>query len=341
MIIDIRKFIQQRESTWRELEKELDAHEEKYGKGWEVHRLENLYSLYHTTCSDLAQAQSSASDPELIEHLEALVSRAYGHIYRRRARFRWTSLVDWSYQGFPQAFRTHLRYFWASLLLTLSGALLGGFLVIQEPATKQTLFGNTFSHLLGDPSDRVAQEESSDGEQNAHQASFSSQLMTHNIRVSLFALSLGLLWGLGTVILLFYNGAILGAVCIDYILAGESEFLAGWLLPHGIIEIPAIIIAGQAGLMLAQAMLGWNDPHELGERLRRIRNDIACLIGGIALMLVWAGLVESYLSQTHEPAIAYTTKIAFGLIEGICFATFLILAGKKSIFKRSKKELNT
>jgi len=44
--------------------------------------------------------------------------------------------------------------------------------------------------------------------------------------------------GLGTIILLFYNGVILGAVVVDYILAGQATFLLGWLLPHGSFEIP-------------------------------------------------------------------------------------------------------
>ena len=56
--------------------------------------------------------------------------------------------------------------------------------------------------------------------------------------------------------MLFYNGVILGAVTVDYIRAGETKFLLGWLMPHGVIEIPAILIAGQAGLLLAFALIG-------------------------------------------------------------------------------------
>ena len=68
--------------------------------------------------------------------------------------------------------------------------------------------------------------------------------MTHNIKVSILTFAMGMTYGLGTIILLFYNGVILGAVAFDYILAGESIFLVGWLLPHGSIEIPAIFNPG-------------------------------------------------------------------------------------------------
>jgi hypothetical protein len=45
-------------------------------------------------------------------------------------------------------------------------------------------------------------------------------------------------------------------------------------------------------------------------------------------MLVWAGLVESYLSQYHEPAIPYWLKIAFGLAEGGLLAWYYLHAGR-------------
>ena len=64
-------------------------------------------------------------------------------------------------------------------------------------------------------------------------ATFSAQLMTHNTKVSIFTLALGMTWGFGTILMLFYNGVILGAVAVDYILGGQTKFLLGWLMPHG------------------------------------------------------------------------------------------------------------
>ena len=75
--------------------------------------------------------------------------------------------------------------------------------------------------------------------------------------VQVLVLAMGMTWGIGTILLIFYNGVILGAVAIDYILAGQTKFLMGWLMPHGVIEIPAVLIAGQAGFVLARALIGW------------------------------------------------------------------------------------
>ena len=79
-------------------------------------------------------------------------------------------------------------------------------------------------------------------------------------------------WGVGTFIMLFYNGVALGAIVVDYIRDGQTKFLLGWLLPHGVVEIPAILIAGQAGLILAFALVvvltpahaGWAPPAYAG-----------------------------------------------------------------------------
>jgi uncharacterized membrane protein SpoIIM required for sporulation len=136
-------------------------------------------------------------------------------------------------------------------------------------------------------------------------------------------------YGIGTIVILFYNGIILGLVGLDYILAGQLVFLLGWLLPHGSIEIPAILLAGQGGLVLGHALIGRGDRAPLGRRLRAVGGDVMTIIGGVAVMLVWAGFVESFLSQYHEPVIPYWLKIAFGLTElgGLCW--FLGTRGKE------------
>ncbi len=163
-----------------------------------------------------------------------------------------------------------------------------------------------------------------------NRSAFAATLMTHNIRVSIGAMALGLTFGFGTLVMLFYNGVILGAVSLDYLLAGEGTFLAGWLLPHGAIEIPAVLLAGQAGLVLGQAMLGWGRAEGLRERVREVSPNLLTLIGGVAVMLVWAGIVEAFFSQYHEPVLPYWLKISFGAAELVGLALFLIWAGRRA-----------
>lgn len=185
-----------------------------------------------------------------------------------------------------------------------------------------------FEHLRGSPSERVAREQEERGERLSDgKARFSGMLMTHNTRVTLTAMALGMSWGIGTLVLLFYNGVILGAVAVDYVLAGQTTFLLGWLLPHGAVEIPAILVGGQAGFVLAGALLGRGQRLPLAARLRAVAPDVVTLCFGAALMLVWAGIVEAFLSQYHEPVLPYFVKIAFGSVELAALAWYLFRAG--------------
>jgi len=115
---------------------------------------------------------------------------------------------------------------------------------------------------------------------------------------------------------------------VDYLLAGQGVFLAGWLLPHGVIEIPAILVGATGGFVLARAVIGRDDGRPLAARLRAVADDVATLAAGTALMLVWAGVVEAYLSQYHEPAIPYALKIAFGVVEFGLLVAYLGWVGR-------------
>src|SRR5205823_12120293 len=84
---------------------------------------------------------------------------------------------------------------------------------------------------------------------------------------------------------------------------------------------------GQAGLMLALALIGWGKRIPLKSRLREVSQDLVTLIFGLGLLLVWAGFVEAFLSQYHEPVIPYSVKIAFGLVELILLSLFLAKSG--------------
>jgi uncharacterized membrane protein SpoIIM required for sporulation len=103
------------------------------------------------------------------------------------------------------------------------------------------------------------------------------------------------------------------------------------LLPHGSIELPAIMVAGQAGFVLGAALLGWRSRAPLRARLRAISQDLLTLTGGLGLMLVWAGVVEAFFSQFHEPVLPYSLKIAFGLCELVLLFVYLGWAGRPRI----------
>jgi uncharacterized membrane protein SpoIIM required for sporulation len=329
MILDLEKFTAAARPHWEELGAMLHRFEvDSTHRFADLAEAQRFYYLYQRAASDLARLTTFSAEAEVRQRLDALVGRAYAELHsaREAGESHWRPF-DWFFRIFPQTFRRHIGAFWLSLLITIAGCALGGFALARDAEAKQTLL--PYGHGNMDPNERVAREEQRGGKHmSGRKASFSAELMANNIRVSITALALGLTWGIGTVVVLFYNGVILGGICIDYLSAGEGTFLAAWLLPHGSIEIPAILLAGQGGLMLARALIGWGQRVSFSRRLRAILPDLATLCGGIAVMLIWAGIIESFLSQYHAPVLPYSAKIAFGLVQLALLVAFLTFAGR-------------
>jgi uncharacterized membrane protein SpoIIM required for sporulation len=322
VIINLQSFVLKERPFWDELEKCLQLLEQQSRAHLTLQQARRLHYLYERASAALAQVHTFSGDPDLQRYVESLVARAYAAIHamdRPRRRFR---PIHWFFGTFPATFRAHLNCFWLSCAITLVGIAFGGGAIALDPDAKAVLM--PFEHLQGDPADRVKHEEQGSGtHSDAMHGTFAAMLMTHNTQVAILALALGVTWGMGTIVLLFYNGVILGAVAVDYIHAGQSTFLAGWLLPHGSIEIPSILIAGQAGLLLGWTMIGRQSRLPLKQRLRQIMPSLVTLILGTAILLVWAGIVESFLSQYHQPVLPYWLKISFGCVELVLLAMLL------------------
>ncbi len=329
MIVNLEHFIATERPRWERLDAMLRKLADDPWRVMPLDEARELEGLYQRACADLARLRTYSTDPAARGYLERLVARGYAEIHGERATRKRLRPWAWLARGFPQAFRRRIGAFWFALALVFAGSGFGAAALAFDPEAKEVIM--PFSHLQGDPAERVAQEErrAKDGADKGRdaKASFAGMLMVHNTQVTLTAMALGLTWGLGTLVLMFYNGVILGAVAFDYIAAGQSVFLAGWLMPHGSVEIPAMLLGGQAGFVLAGALVGRREQRPLAARLRAVVPDVATLCGGAALLLVWAGVIESFFSQHHEPALPYVAKIAFGVAQLAALVWWLTRSG--------------
>jgi uncharacterized membrane protein SpoIIM required for sporulation len=207
--------------------------------------------------------------------------------------------------------------------------------VLYDPASVDVLLPADY---LRNPGQRVHQEEQ---EQSQHQnsaqteAAFSAHLIRHNIQVALLAAALGVTFGIGTALLLFVNGVLLGAVAVHYAQQGFGLFMTAWLLPHGVFEIPSILIAGQAGFYLARLLLHRSEDRNLRESMR----EWLVLVAGLALMLAWAGIMEAFFSQHHAPVLPYRFKVAVAAAELMLLTIYLLLIGRREIGAKARQSV--
>jgi uncharacterized membrane protein SpoIIM required for sporulation len=328
VILDLQRFQAQASPRWTKLESLLASLEARPDRRLRSGEAEELQELYAQTAADLNRVTHGASAPDLRQYIERLVARAYAELYYAppaRSTFwqprRWLRI----FTAFPEAFRRQYRYFVIAVLITALGAALGGLAIFYDPASVDVLLPADY---LRNPDQRVQQETNG---QKRHldsaevEAAFSAQLITHNIQVALLAAALGVTFGIGTALLLFENGVLLGAVAVRYTQQGFGLFVTAWLLPHGAFEIPSILIAGQAGFYLARLLLRRREDRDM----RRAMVEWLLLISGLALLLVWAGMMEAFFSQHHAPVLPYGFKVAVGAAELLLLTIYLLLVGRR------------
>ena len=341
MIVNLEKFVAEERPRWEKLDTLLRGLATDPWRTLTLAEARELEQLYQRVAADLARLSSYAAEPEARRYLENLVGRGHAEIHGARgegARFR---PGVWFAQTFPRTFRRQAHAFWFAVVLTVVGAVFGAGALALDPEAKEVLM--PYDHLRETPAERVAREQENRGKElTDRKARFSGMLMTHNTQVTFTAMALGMSWGVGTLVIIFYNGVALGAVATDYLLAGQAPFLFGWLLPHGAVEIPAILVGGQAGFVLAGALLGRGRRERLSARLRAAAPDVVTLCVGAAVMLVWAGFVEAFFSQYHEPVLPYALKISFGVVELVALSWYLFWSGsaeKKPAMAKRKWQL--
>ena len=155
---------------------------------------------------------------------------------------------------------------------------------------------------------------------DAEAARFSSMLMVNNIRVALRSFVLGLTLGVGTLATLFYNGVILGSIAANF--AGWERSLEFWalILPHGVVEIFSICVGGAGGLVLADGILRPGRRRRLAS-LRERGSDALVLVGIVVPFLIFAGIVEGYV--TPLAIVPDWGKLAFAALTAAGLAVYI------------------
>jgi uncharacterized membrane protein SpoIIM required for sporulation len=320
--MNIEKFLAERQPVWSELDALLDR-----ADSMELSRSETqtLVELYRRACSDLNRARSYTANPEVLGQLNQLTGRAYRYIYRAAHETPvWASFVTLVTREIPAAFRRERIAVLVAACAFLAGALFGSLAILVDPSNGQRLVPPDF--FSESPRERVEKievgEERIDDVEKAMM--FGASLYTHNIRVSFLAFSLGALTIVMGLVILFYNGVILGAVGTMYVLDDVSVFFFAWVGPHGALELPAIIFGGAAGLIVGRALLMPGDLSR-GASLQRVLPSAWRIILAAAMTLVLAGLIEGSFSQFSAKTIPYELKIAVAALLFTGLMSYLFL----------------
>ncbi|MBI2265984.1 MAG: stage II sporulation protein M [Armatimonadetes bacterium] len=305
-------FVEKKRAAWEQLNCTLKKLESQGLRGLTESDAEALPLMYRKAASDLAYARLQHYDSRVVDYLNDLVRRSYGHLYASEPH-NLRHIFSFFAGEFPRIFRKTFAYFIASFLFFAASGILAYGLVRSDPQWADLFLPENLVAV----EEQLAQGKAGADIPDESKPFMSSFIMTNNIKVGVVAFSTGILLGLGTLYVLIKNGLLLGALAAVF--AKYHLEIPFWslILPHGVMELTAIFICGASGFLLGHALL---EPGKYSRRdaLTQRAQEAVRLVAGVIPLFVIAAIIEGFVTPMKIPEGA---KLAFS------FFTVVLLTG--------------
>lgn len=318
-------FEREQASRWSDYRVSLEQLERAPRKRAPGRSPEDFPRLFRALCDHYALARSRGYSPGLVEALHELVRRGYRQLYRQRIDWLGRGL-DFLGGGFPRVLRRHWRVFGLSVLLFLGPMLVMGLVCFQDSELIHSLLdGNQVAQLesMYDPANRKPGREA-ERQADTDFAMFGFYVM-NNVGVAFRTFAGGILFGLGSLFFLVFNGLVIGASAGYLTQLGLGAPFWQFVSGHAALELTAIAVSGAAGLLLGAALLRPGRRRRL-DALRANALQAIQLVTGAMVMLVLAAVVEGFWSASPVPAEG---KFLFGAVWWLLVLCYLTLAGRR------------
>lgn len=320
------RFRREREQVWRELEQALAGLEKGGLRALTPAQLGRLPVLYRSALSSASVARAIALDASLRDYLDGLAARAHMALYCGREPFLPAARRFWA-ATFPRAVRALWRQLLAAALLVALGAGVAWRECARDPERFHDFVEPAYAQGRGpEATDRELREVLEQREApKAALVRFGSFLFTHNASIGLRSLGLGFAGGLPVFYLMLENGFTLGAFGWLHRSRGLSAEFWGWVLPHGVTEILALLVCAAGGLLLGQSLVFPGRRGRL-QSLARAGSEAGVLAVGAVAMFLLAGAVEGVFRQTvADASIRWTVAGA----SAVSWLAYFALAGRR------------
>lgn len=282
--------------------------------------LKRMHEDYRRTAADLAYAQTHYPGSRTTAYLNSLVARAHAGLYGaapRRLAAAWAFLAS----GYPRLVRTHAGPVLLAAALLFGGVLLGFLLAYTNWPLARTFVPEALREGVGD---RLERGSAADGLVTDLAPLLSAGITANNVQVALVAFAGGMTAGVLTGWSMLQNGLLLGALAGAASKAGEAFAFWALIVPHGSLELPAIVLAGGSGLMIARSILFPGDLPRASSLRRGASEAVRVVLGSLPLFVL-AGLVEGFFTPS---AVDPVWKLLVGAALTGAFVAYIALAGR-------------
>jgi uncharacterized membrane protein SpoIIM required for sporulation len=276
------EWIKQNQSDWARLEHLIAQVPHRKLKKEE---LDELARLYRAVSSQYSFLQTYYSKHETATYLKNLVIQAHNLLYSGSKEHYLHKIKQFYFTTFPALLIQRIRPFALSAFILACGFLVAFFLTLQNQNYATLFFPEDFvKHVNPNEAGSVWDPLVASGE-----------IMANNIQVAFFCFAYGALLGIGTVWMLFSNGLLIGALAALYFSKNGSYIFWAYILPHGVIELTAIFIAGAAGLSLAYRIFVPGEMPRIQAIIQEGRVTIRLILGVIPMFVV-AAIIEGFIT---------------------------------------------
>lgn len=286
------QWLLKRRPYWERLAALLTQAEATGVRGLSRAELQETALLYRQVAGDLSTLRQDATARSYAEHVNQLLARAHHIIYSTR-RTSFKNIVRFLCDEYPALVQRQMRYVVLSLSVLLAGGLLGSVLTMARPQFMRTFLGPQMVAT-------IERHEMWTKSVVAVAPAESSWIMTNNLSVCFISFATGMIFGLGTLWSIFFNGLMIGVIGMACQQHGMAVDLWSFVAPHGSLELPSIVLSGAAGFRLAKGVL-FPGIYRRRDSIALAGAEATRIMAGIIPLLVIAGSLEGFFSPSTNP----------------------------------------
>ncbi|WP_160722814.1 stage II sporulation protein M [Bacillus sp. USDA818B3_A] len=324
--MNIKQFVKMHREDWQQLE-QLVTSLSKRKRAYTGETISQFHRLYQKAAQNLSYSQTYYPNEEVTPYLNGLVSKAHNLLYKDQVSSFKQIRTFFSTQ-FIGLLLEQWKFVVAAMVLFLIGAV-GSFMsVMNDPL-------HIYSILPAEISQGVDPGQLGKGRGAVDSSLMSASILTNNIQVAIFAFAGGITFGLITIYLMVYNGIIVGALAALFWHHGKSYDFWAYIVPHGMIELTAIFIAGGAGLLMGYKLFVPGHYSRGWQLKRQAKRSIQLLLGTLPLFVI-AGIIEGFITPAKISLEAKYT-VAFLTVAGLIL---YVIIGKLKLAKTAIKDFD-
>lgn len=319
--MDLDAYVQAHHHEWRRLE-ELTGRRRLSGA-----EADELMDGYQTVATHLSVVRSQAPDAALVAYLSSVLARARHRSVGARST-SWRGVLHFFTARFPAALY-RLRRWWLATMaanVALTGVMM--WWLLEHPRVEQTL-------LSEEAVDDLVNRDFENYYSENPASHFATQVWVNNAWVAGLCIALGVL-GLPVIYLLFQNIAnlaVIGSIMTRHDHAGHFW---GLILPHGLLELTAVFVAGGIGLRL---FWSWVEPGSLSrsQAMAREGRTAGTVTLGLVVVLLVSGIIEAFVTPSPLPTWA---RVAIGVLAELAFFAYVFGPGRAAYLRGETGDLD-